>query len=204
VRYDGGGASFCIDSTEVTEADYAAYVAARAGTALDVGAPCGAVTAAAPAINRGGGSLPVTGVTFCDARAFCAWAGKRLCGNVDGGVVADGHYTPTESQWYSACSGGTSAAVILSGACALDAGTSPREAGTTCEGAARGLFDMVGNVWEWIDAPRSLVPDGGGPYGSFVGGSYTNLPWYSCDTASSLPGHLEFQAQDVGFRCCSP
>ena len=49
---------------------------------------------------------PVTHVDFCDAVAFCAWAGKRLCGKIGGGELSFAELSlASESQWFAACGG---------------------------------------------------------------------------------------------------
>jgi formylglycine-generating enzyme len=202
-RDDGGTSSFCIDATEVTEADYAQFVAQKIDVEVDAGLPCGTIKVRAPSASRGRGNLPVTGVSFCDARAYCAWAGKRLCGHIQGGPLRANQYVPAESQWYHACTNGTPDSVVLRGSCALD-GSAPVEAGTSCEGALPGLFDMVGNVWEWVDLPQYDKGDSGAPYGTFVGGSHTSKSSaYNCGSVSAL-ADLNYRTADVGFRCCSP
>jgi formylglycine-generating enzyme required for sulfatase activity len=74
-----------------------------------------------------------------------------------------------------------------------------------------GLFDMIGNVWEWtcdrFDAatvgPRCCVPDGEGPRRVIKGGSHLCAPNYclryrpaarQSETEDSSTGH-------IGFRC---
>src|SRR6185436_17630077 len=78
VRIVAGAVTFCIDPTEVTEGAYAQFVTAKSGQTLDAGAPCPAVTVGPR--NVADPDLPVTMVSMCEARAYCAWAGKSLCG----------------------------------------------------------------------------------------------------------------------------
>jgi hypothetical protein len=101
----------CIDSTEVTNTAYEAFVATIPGDAGAVDAStqpsfCSWNTdlnhidtfydRTAPTY----GQLPVNGVDWCDAYAFCRWAGKRLCGGRDGGAAPfDAWNDPGQSQW---------------------------------------------------------------------------------------------------------
>src|SRR5262245_12465852 len=99
---------FCIDSTEVTNAQYERfYDAVENGTTPDQPAPCSWNDSFAPnatGVNETG-DHPVRGVDWCDAYAFCAWAGKRLCGSPAGGAATyDSPANEDESEWFAACS----------------------------------------------------------------------------------------------------
>ncbi len=50
---------------------------------------------------------PLGCVDYCDAEAYCAWAGKRLCGLMGGGPLEQGSDL-LETEWYFACSNGGS------------------------------------------------------------------------------------------------
>src|SRR5262249_27268520 len=102
------GAPSCIDATEVTNEDYASFLADD--PPLELQPPACAFNTSftppfgwpAPAEPR----RPVGNVNWCDAFAFCAWAGKHLCGRPGGGaaeleVSID---KPVESAWFDACS----------------------------------------------------------------------------------------------------
>ena len=124
---------YYIDVTEVTNADFARFVAAT-GYASE-----GQWMRYAADRDR----YPVTSVTWNDAVAYAAWAEKRL---------------PTESEWESAARGGLVGKAYPNGD-DLD----PDEAtfghfdglaiATTPVASHRpngyGLYDVAGNVWEW-------------------------------------------------------
>lgn len=196
----------CIDAREVTVADYRAFTESVQGATLDAGAPCEAVTVDVLGA-RPDDALPVTNVSFCEARAFCAWAGKSLCGKVGGGSLSDEPLHVVTSQqgaWFNACTGGTPSPHLLlsDGGCQLGV-SSPRAAGDGCQGGVPGLVDMVGNVWEWIDRVTYPEPDAAAPLSYLIGGGYANDPG-TTTCGSLLYATFGFRGQDVGFRCCSP
>jgi formylglycine-generating enzyme required for sulfatase activity len=138
---------FAIDRTEVTNGEYADFVR-EAGHAPP---PGGVWDGARP--KPGEERLPVTNVTYEDARAFAAWRSKR-----DGAA----YRLPTEEEWEYAARGGDSARAYpwgsewvagyanLGGAAAAPVGSYP--SGRT----PQGLEDMVGNVWEWTSSEASM------------------------------------------------
>jgi formylglycine-generating enzyme required for sulfatase activity len=202
------GAKFSIDATEVTRAEYAAFLAVQPGMALQPLTVCSANTSYVPAANwppTTSPQSPVTFVSWCDAAAYCNWAGKRLCGRIGGGPTPYSSYANASvSQWYAACSaGGTRtypyASTYDPNACrGKDHGdTKPGDVGslTTCEGGLPGLYDMSGNVWEWEDSCDSsdLCRRRGGAYGN----TETIL---RCAVGGS--DKRDVVARDLGFRCC--
>jgi len=203
---------FYIDSTEVTVAQYAVFSKLKTATPADQAPECSWNTSYDPPFVQGAPvalpNHPVTNIDFCDAAAFCAWADKRLCGNINGGPItlvqlAD----PDQSQWFASCAGPKSqqypyGTAYESGACndqngthkLLDVGTEPK-----CQGYYPGLFDMLGNAQEWVDAcdAKSGPLDGC----ERIGGSYED----GADTVCSTSGQAQRNAYapQVGFRCCS-
>jgi sulfatase modifying factor 1 len=222
------GSCFWIDSTEVTVGQYKEFVAAPAhapessvcnwnepGSSDGTGGHRGfePTCPTGPADTGAARDAdPVACVDWCDAEAFCSWAGKSLC--VDTTVQTD--WTKWQaSDWYAVCSsngantypyGRTQSA----DACATVASPngcpggscSAAEAGsyTSCAVPAQGnamVFDLVGNVEEWTAACSPNTASGacntrGGFYGSqgSCGGSVNRVSRQ--DTSST-----------VGFRCCA-
>jgi hypothetical protein len=80
--------TMCIDATEVTNAHYAAFLASSPAPGSGPGACTWNVRYEPlfhwpPPPERA--AFPVVDVDWCDAFAYCAWAGKRLCGDPGGG-----------------------------------------------------------------------------------------------------------------------
>ena len=137
--------TFCMDTTEVTVADYRRCVlAGRCATPTESDARCNWSKPAR-------GSHPINCVKWSEADGFCRWAGKAL---------------PTEEQWEYAARGGSlqlqypwGTAPPAARACwngeGNDAGAGNRQ--STCPVGAYaagpfGLKDMSGNVWEWMSS----------------------------------------------------
>jgi hypothetical protein len=85
VIVDAGGLSFCIDSTEVTNAEYDTFLSATDGGSVEAGIFDGGLADGCDSnltfarITADPATFPVDQVDWCDAYAFCKWAGKRLC-----------------------------------------------------------------------------------------------------------------------------
>jgi formylglycine-generating enzyme required for sulfatase activity len=201
---------FCIDSTEVTNAEYAAFLdRTDGGAAAPVHAACGDDRDRVPVANwpaaPAWGRLPVVGVSWCDAWSYCKAAGKRLCGRrgVYGGAsLASSETSNAEaSEWYRACSkAGTRrfpyGNEAVPGECATD--NRLRWVGEKCEGGYAGIFDMVGNAAEWIDSCDSQF--NGVELCALQGGDPTR-DLADCKTVQVLGRHAKNPI--TGFRCCA-
>ena len=216
VRVAGsGGATFCIDTTEVTNLQYAAFATTNLPITTSQPAECAwnssFIQSSIPDLI-GHGANPAAFVDWCDAAAYCAWAGKRLCGKIGGGPTTSGESDDaTASQWYAACtSAGANvypyAATYASAACIGEKpnGTSDPTSAvptTTCAAGAKALYDLSGNVAEWSNAclsgtsvDKDLCELRGG--GGTDGQAALRCDAFRADKRST-------QVKDVGFRCCS-
>jgi formylglycine-generating enzyme required for sulfatase activity len=150
----------------------------------------------------GGANRPVTWVSLEDARAYAAWAGKRLPHEWEWQLAAqgtDGRAFPWGPVWISANVPLASISRIMPGPDPVDAhpsGASPY-----------GVMDMVGNVWQWTDEfvdehTRAAIVRGGEYYQPQ--GSIWYFPQaYRNDEHGKLllmaPGYD--RSGGVGFRC---
>jgi formylglycine-generating enzyme required for sulfatase activity len=203
--------TYCIDSTEVTTTQYQAFLAAIGSSDPTQPTECDWNTSFIPTYQwpplPGQGNLPVGGVDWCDARAYCAWAGKRLCGRIGGGTLqfVDGN-NPARDEWYRVCSGnGTRLypygaaydASVCNGTSNVreDVGSRPACAPTEFPG----VVDLSGNVFEWED----LCTPGGDDAGCRVrGGSSNDSPAVlACD--STFTPERARSVAPFGIRCCS-
>jgi formylglycine-generating enzyme required for sulfatase activity len=211
VQVGSNGNTFCIDATEVTNGEYASFLAAGPPPSGSLPNRCSnhafepsqGWPAPQDATNE-----PVTWVDWCDAFAYCAWAGASLCGQLGGGWM-DPMNDPASGEWYLACSGQAGnaypyGASYMSGAC-NDNTSGPVAVGSSaqCVGGYAGLFDMSGNVAEWefacgMDSSGNDVCSVRG--GSFAAASAAQL--LACDARQLVP--RTNTAADIGIRCCNP
>ncbi|MBX3128248.1 MAG: SUMF1/EgtB/PvdO family nonheme iron enzyme [Polyangiaceae bacterium] len=205
-----GGGIYCIDRTEVTQSQYAAFLSASPSTAGQV-AGCSTNSSYTPTNcgqpfePAGKANDPVFCVDWCDAYAYCAFVGKRLCGSVDGGSLAATDRTnPSKSQWHRACTmagqrqfpyGSVFSTNACNGAESSTTLTIPVGDKATCQGGYSNIFDMSGNVREWEDAcSGTTCPERGGGYLDFEAA-------LRCDSAA-LVQRMSVH-KERGFRCCA-
>ncbi|UQA63646.1 SUMF1/EgtB/PvdO family nonheme iron enzyme [Polyangium aurulentum] len=176
--------AFAIDAYEVSEARYAACVAA---------------SACAPLPLRGEPGRAISGVTLTEASQFCAWAGGAL---------------PTSDQLAFAAAGakgrryawGDTGAVCRRAAWGLQGGPcgegalGPEITGSHPDGASpEGVHDLAGNVAEWarpLDAALSVAEVRGG---SWADGAASALRSWN---RREIP--VGMRSAEVGLRCVYP
>ncbi|WP_233559052.1 formylglycine-generating enzyme family protein [Micromonospora radicis] len=179
-----------IAAVPVTQAQYAQVTGARPSAA-------------------GGDRRPVESVSWWDAIRFCNALSRqsaltpayRLDGDrVDWEPTADGFRLPTEAEWEYACRAGTTGPRYGP----LDdiawyRGNSAERSHTVGgkQPNAWGLYDMLGNVWNWCwDVYDAEVY---GSYRVLRGGGWFDEQW-SCRASVRRRSHPTFTVDDVGFR----
>jgi len=182
---------FWIGQTEVTVGAYKRFAAAM-----------GRQMPAAPSFNSGWANenMPIVNVTWGEAREYCTWwAGGRL---------------PTEAEWeYAARAGSTEARYGDIDEIAWYGGNSGGQTHAVAQKRANGfgLFDTLGNVWEWVNdwydekyyqSSPSQDPAGStsGQQRVLRGGSWLNLPMVVRVSyrGENYPGS---RIDRNGFRC---
>ena len=152
---------------------------------------------------------PVTNISWMDALKFCNQVSQR-----DGLPVAyefsghdvhwvtesPGYRLPTEAEWEYACRAGTSGARYDElGDIAWSVGderTKTQAVGLK-QPNAFGLFDTLGNAWEWCW--DLLDPARYGDYRVFRGGGFADQPW-SVRASVRRGGSPTVRFEDLGFR----
>lgn len=156
---------------------------------------------------------PVVGVSWEDARRYAAWAGLRL---------------PSEAEWEYACRAGTRTR-YYTGNAEKDPGSSPGQALDRAgwydknsggklhpvgekEPNSFGLYDMHGNVWEWVaddwhenyqgapDDGRAWIDKPRGVSRVLRGGAFfLDLRYVRC--AYRYRDDPGYRYRNIGFRC---
>ncbi len=188
--------TYYIDKYEVTNAEYKKFVDAKVRRA-----PGYWINNTYP---KGTENYPVTDLNWYDADAYCRWRGKRL---------------PTEAEWEKAARGTDGHRFPWSDEfdekkcnCAgRYRGVMP--VGSFEEGkSSYGLYDMAGNVYEWVNDWYLAYPgsdyndeDFGEKYKVSRGGGWGGIGHYPLEIhyRTSFRFNIPPQAayNDLGFRC---
>ena len=150
---------------------------------------------------------PVVQVSYRDAQAYAAWAGRRL---------------PNETEWEYAANGGAETIYVWGDERAPDGaemantwqGSFPiqnaeadgyaKRAPVGCYPANEfGLYDMIGNVWEWTDSKASQ--NGAEAVYTIKGGSFLCAPNYCrrYRAAARQAQEAGLPTSHIGFRTVS-
>lgn len=153
--------------------------------------------------------VPLHPVTWFEAVAWCNLAsieaGLRPAYEISGRAVAwdvgaEGYRLPTEAEWEWACRAGTTGPTYAPleeiAWTAADEVSGPQPVAQKLSNAY-GLFDTIGNVWEWVwdyaDPARY------GEYRALRGGGWADASW-SCRASVRRGSAPDAVLEDVGFR----
>ncbi len=191
---------FWMDKTEVTNAEYYAFVSAT-----------GYRPVPADWVNEkpisGQETWPVRFVNVADVKAFAAWRSKN-----DGKT----YRLPTEAEWEYAARNGSKNDIYPWGSvfkpeCAVldQSNTEPKPVGSRSCPNDWGVVDLIGNVFEWTETPVSLYPGSKGeikpttePRNMIRGGAGLNKSSGDFGITSTFRADVDVSKRDkeLGFR----
>lgn len=190
---------FYIDRYEVTNKDYKKFVESTGHLPPDNWENSN--------YPSGKDKHPVIYVSWTDADKYCKWLGKKL---------------PREAEWEKAARGTDGRVYPWGNKWNLNNSNNPLRGhdGTMPIGSFEvgqspyGLYDMSGNVWEWVDDyylphPGSdyVSPEFGLRYRILKGGSWWDCMFYNCGISAPVYNRSFFDAatknDSFGFRCAS-
>ena len=154
-------------------------------------------------------SQPMTDVSWYDTIDYCnllsQFAELKACYTIHNADEiefhpnANGYRLPSEAEWQFACIAGTTAATSELDAIAWYRDNAEESAHPVGQKRANawGLYDMIGNVWEWCwDV---FDPEMYGPYRVFRGGGWLDSA-SACRPSCRRKSHPTFRIDDLGFR----
>jgi formylglycine-generating enzyme required for sulfatase activity len=192
------GKPFYLGATEVTLGQYRKFKAGHQ------------VPDAAPEFNKD--DVPAALVSWNEARAFCAWLSEQPEEKKAGRVYS----LPTEAQWEWAARAGTATTryfgdtdkgqadyswfnVTYTPNPKHEADGRGRQPVAKLKPNAWGLYDMLGNVWEWCADRRSDEATGEARDPVMRGGSWRSGAFH-CTAVAHDPGDPNQRGDNIGFR----
>jgi serine/threonine protein kinase len=175
VQIDG----FWLDQYQTTNAQYERYMSETG--------------AAAPVVWPGEPDHPARGVTWDQAAAYCSSLKKRLPNEAEWEAAGRGPAVPPQLYPWGNDASAEGQALRLPDQDTYAVGTQ------SFNRSPFGVFDMVGNIWEWVGEPYSAVQQGS----RILRGGRFGLPVldlaYRLAVAPDDTRYLKF----AGFRCAA-
>lgn len=189
---------FYLASTEVTLGQYRRFK------------PDHQVAGASPEFNED--DRPAAQISWNEARAFGVW----LSGQPPEQKAGRLYHLPTEAQWEWAARAGTTTSRYFGETdkgqaeyCWFNVTYTPnpkhegngrgRQPVARLKPNAWGLYDMLGNVWEWCDDRRIDEPTGEKRDPVMRGGSWRSGAFH-CTAVAHDPGDPNLKGDHIGFR----
>ena len=208
---------FYIDRHEVTRGEYRAFLEAS-GSPLSSDQICEWNASFEPAcddqlqITGTTPEHPVTCVDYCDAAAYCTWAGKTLCP----GDAALYNYA-TDSTWYAACAGDERREYPYGASYDPERCNGKNNNLAGCNDAAHtcelvtaqqltscvtpeGVLHLSGNVDEWVDECDGS--SGANDHCWVRGGAVSSDPGVLRCSGDTNRRDRDYRSSTLGFRCC--
>lgn len=166
-------------------------------------------------IPKGDETKPVVFTNYAEAEAYARWAGLRLMSEAEYQRAARGdsdRVYPWGDKWEEG------KCLSLS-----NSKSEPVAVGSFPDGASNGIYDLIGNVWEWTSTPYEAFPgyeafkvkvkgppkreiQGLAPFDPnqrvVVGGSFSNEP-VALRIALRKNSERDQSTNALGFRCAS-
>lgn len=163
---------------------------------------------AGPGSNiKGKGNHPVVQVSQEDALAYAAWKGRRLPTEAEWEYAARAGRAPTKYDWGDEPPSPPSRrANTWQGIFPVVDTASDGFSGTSPVGCFPsnpwGLYDMIGNVWEWTSTPYTTGLPDAEPVFTIKGGSYLCAPNYCARYRPTARQGQEYglSTNHIGFR----
>jgi formylglycine-generating enzyme len=211
IRTTSDGIGYCIETTEVTQTQYQAFLTEPPGP-YDQIADCVETEFDPPVEScftpEETPNAPVACVSWCQATAYCRWAGKRLCGFTSRPELSPAELVedPKLNEWLSACTNrgkrkyayGNDVDAV---SCPLISQGSYNVGQPDCVDAGGDVFELSGGVGEWI---AHCSHTGGSTYVQCTSMGYVDTydeEPRSCD--ASIAALWSTPNRMVGIRCCA-
>lgn len=185
-QHDVNIAAFMLGATPVTLGQYKKYLAAIG--AEDAESGWNLINEEFKRLNSFGDDAPVVQVSWNEAREFIEWLNENK-------PLTDRHYYrfASEAEWEYACQAGGNHTYCGSnnleqvGWVDLDKNSNQHAVATKAPNAW-GLYDMTGNVWEWV---------GDIYHENYIGAPNDGTAWTTHTAASAQAHNLKLQMQNI-------
>jgi formylglycine-generating enzyme required for sulfatase activity len=209
VPAEPGSPGFWLGRREVTWAEYDVFRAdpqAKVRRADEPPPGADAITRPTPpyadeSFGFGKDGMPALSITHHAAAEYVRWLSRR---------TGQAYRLPTEKEWERACRAGGDAGAIAAGRAwtRANAGDKPHPVGTL-PADALGIFDLVGNVAEWVDTGSDALYPQVAKGGSWMDGAegagcqarrVSDASWNERDPQDPQSIWWQTDATFVGFR----